>query len=93
VPGVPNDSQATIALVLGLLSAFTCCLSFLGPVAFFIGNSSLNRIRASNGMIRGEGLANAGRILGIVGTVILVLELLYLIGTTFTSLSRISTSG
>jgi hypothetical protein len=42
-------------------------------VAYFIGNSSLNRIRASGGTLGGEGLAKAGRILGIIGTVFLVL--------------------
>jgi hypothetical protein len=64
--------------VLGLLS-LTCCLSILGPVAFFVGNSSLNRIRASGGTLGGEGLANAGRILGIIGTVILAIGVIVLI--------------
>lgn len=64
--------------MLGLLS-LTCCLSILGPVAFFVGNSSLNRIRASGGTLGGEGLANAGRILGIIGTVILAIGVIVLI--------------
>jgi hypothetical protein len=64
--------------VLGLVS-LTCCLSILGPVAFFVGNSSLNRIRASGGTLGGEGLANAGRILGIIGTVLLAISVILLI--------------
>jgi hypothetical protein len=78
--------------VLGLLS-LTCCLSILGPVAFFVGNSSLNRIRASGGTLGGEGLANAGRILGIIGTVFLVIFVIYVILRVFTSMASISTTG
>jgi hypothetical protein len=48
-------------------------------VAFFIGNSSLNRINASGGTLGGATQAQAGRILGIVGTVILALAILWLI--------------
>ncbi len=66
-----------LALILGIVSV-VCC-SILGPVAFFIGNSSLTRIRASNGALGGAGLAQAGRILGIVGTVLLALGVLYVI--------------
>ena len=69
-PAPPNDSRAMASLVLGMCG-IACC--FLGPVAFFLGNSSLARIRASGGTLGGEGMAQAGRILGIVGTVILAL--------------------
>ncbi|HEX6548188.1 MAG TPA: DUF4190 domain-containing protein [Candidatus Dormibacteraeota bacterium] len=77
VAAAPNDSQATLALVLGIISV-VCC-SILGPVAFFIGNASLQRIRASGGTLGGAGLAQAGRILGIIGTVFLALGILYAI--------------
>jgi hypothetical protein len=66
----PNDSQATLALVLGIISVFCCAI--LGPVALFIGNSSRQRINASGGTLGGGGLATAGMILGIIGTVVLV---------------------
>jgi hypothetical protein len=88
----PTDTQATLSLVFGLLS-LTCCLSILGPVAFFLGNSSLNRIRASGGALGGEGLANAGRILGIIGSFILVAWVLLVIVRVFTSMASISTTG
>jgi hypothetical protein len=88
----PTDSQATLSLVFGLLS-LTCCLSILGPVAFFLGNSSLNRIRASGGTLGGEGLANAGRILGIVGSFILVAWVLVVIARVFMRASSISPTG
>jgi Domain of unknown function (DUF4190) len=67
----PNDSQATLALVLGIVGV-VCCY-FLGPVALFIGNASRQRIAASGGTLGGSGMATAGFVLGIIGTVFLVL--------------------
>jgi len=67
----PNDSQATLALILGIVGFFCC--QILGPVALFIGNSSRQRIAASGGTLGGAGLATAGMILGIITTVFLVI--------------------
>ena len=69
----PTDNQALASLLIGI-GGIACC--FLGPVAFFLGNSSLRRIRGSGGAVGGEGMAQVGRILGLVGTVILALGLL-----------------
>jgi len=71
----PNDSQATLALILGIVSVLCCALA--GPFAFFIGNGSRNRIQASGGTLGGYGMATAGWIMGIIGTVFLALEILY----------------
>lgn len=73
----PNDSQATLALVLGIVGV-VCCY-FLGPVALFIGNSSRQRIQASGGTVGGEGMATAGFVLGIIGTVFLVIAAIVLV--------------
>ena len=73
----PNDSQATLALILGIVSVLCCALA--GPFAFFIGNGSRNRIQASGGTLGGYGMATAGWIMGIIGTVILALEILWVI--------------
>jgi len=73
----PNDSQATLALVLGILGIVCCGL--LAPVAFFIGNASRNRIKASGGTLGGSGMATAGFVLGIIGMVELALGILYVI--------------
>jgi hypothetical protein len=85
----PNDSQATLALILGILSLLCCPI--LGPFAFFIGNGSRNRIQASGGTLGGYGLATAGWILGIVGTVYLAVWILgvivYVIGAIASSSS------
>ena len=66
----PNDGQATLALVLGIISVFCCPI--LGPVALFIGNASRQRVQASGGTLGGGGLATAGLILGVIGTIFLV---------------------
>jgi hypothetical protein len=73
----PNDSQAMLALILGILSV--ACCAILGPVAFFIGNASKSRIQSSGGTLGGYGLAQAGWILGIIGTIFLALEILWVI--------------
>jgi len=71
----PTDSQATVALVLGILSVICCPL--VGPVAFFIGNAARARIQMSGATVGGGGMATAGMILGIFGTIFLVLVILY----------------
>ena len=72
----PTDSSATVSLVLGILSLF-CCGIILGPIAYFVGNSARQRILASGGAIGGEGMANAGRILGIIGAILSVLFIVF----------------
>jgi hypothetical protein len=78
VMGPPNDGQATLALVLGIVS-LTCCAGIISPVALFIGNSSRQRVQNSGGTIGGGGMATAGFILGIIGTALLVIEIFWVI--------------
>jgi len=84
-PAVATDQMAIWSLVLagvGLLGI--CCFGvgglILGPIAFFVGNSSLKRIRASGGSVGGDTMANIGRIGGIVVAIIGALVLLTYIG-------------
>jgi hypothetical protein len=65
----PSDSTAV--LVWGVLSMFAC--HFLGPIAWTKGNRELQRI--DSGLVSPEGRGNvvAGRILGIIATVIMVI--------------------
>lgn len=86
----PTDNQAVVALVLGICSVFCC---FLGPVAFFLGNSALRRIRGSGGTVSGEGMAQAGRILGIIGTVLLALGVLWVVIAIAGAVSNSRTTG
>jgi hypothetical protein len=87
----PNDSQATLALVLGIISVFCCWI--LGPVALFIGNSSRQRVAASGGTLGGGGLATAGMILGIIGTIILIFGVISIIVGIANGLSTANPAG
>jgi uncharacterized membrane protein YjgN (DUF898 family) len=79
-PGYPygpqaEQGQATTALVLGILGIAVC--GVIAPFAWSIGRSSMREIDASGGTLGGRGKAQAGYILGIVGTCLLVLGLLF----------------
>lgn len=75
----PKHESATTALVLGLVGtagAVACYLPvFVAPFAWFTGAKALREIDASRGALSGRSEAKAGMILGIVGTVMLVLGL------------------
>lgn len=81
-PGAPGgagtnaSTQAITSLVVGILGIVSCCY-LLSPVAWYIGSQELKSIREGRSPAAGEVLANVGRILGIVGTVLLVLSLLW----------------
>jgi hypothetical protein len=72
------DWMAIWSLGTGFVGIF-CCLGILGFVAFYLGQSSLRGIEESNGALRGAGIAKAGRILGAIGVVELVIALGFLV--------------
>ena len=76
--GAPqSNSNGTLILVLGILSiVFGCFGIILGPAAWILGNNALK-----GGMVDPSqlGQINAGRICGIIGTVIGILGVIYLI--------------
>ena len=71
-----SSSRPTVVLVLGILGVVCCGL--LAPFAWFMGSSELKAIRAGSSPAAGEGLAKAGMILGIIGSVLLILSLLWI---------------
>lgn len=75
LPSPPSAGEAVASMVLGIVAVFPFCAFgiVLGPLAFFLGQSALRRIRASGGTVGGAGMAEAGRILGIISTVLWVL--------------------
>lgn len=77
-PGQPQSAstQAITSLILGIVGIFCCNL--LGPVAWYLGNQELKAIREGRAPIAGEGLAKAGMILGIIGTILMVLGILWI---------------
>lgn len=64
-------------LVLGILSLVCCGL--LGPFAWAQGNTALRQIDTMPGMYTNRSTVNAGRICGIIGSVLLVVQVIYVI--------------
>lgn len=73
----PDHPKATTVLILGILGVVLC--QVLGPFAWVMGKRTMNEIDASQGRVGGRGAAQAGYVLGIVGTVLLGVTLLILV--------------
>ena len=73
----PEASQATTILVLGILGLIIC--GVLAPVAWIMGKNELEAIDSGRRPPENRGTANAGRILGIVGTVLIGIALAFLV--------------
>ena len=71
----PERSQATTALVLGIVGIF---FTVVAPFAWKFGHDELKAIDEGRRPPDGHGKATAGRILGIIGTVFLVVGLVVL---------------
>lgn len=71
-----EDSQATTILVLGILSLVVC--QILGPIAWVMGNNELAGIDAGRRPPQNRGTAQAGRILGIIATVLMLIGVVFL---------------
>ncbi|MQY18035.1 DUF4190 domain-containing protein [Nocardia macrotermitis] len=63
--------HATTVLLLGALSIFCC--GALGPVAWVLGKQALSQIERSGGQLGGRSQVLIGYVLGVVGTVLMVL--------------------
>ena len=73
----PEHPQATVILVLGILSVVFCQLA--GPFAWYMGSKALKEINANPSQYSGDGTVRIGQILGIVGTILLAAVLLLLL--------------
>ena len=67
----PEDSQATVVLVLGILGIV--CFQPLGIVAWILGDSELKAIDEGRRPPENRGTASAGKICGIIGTCLFAL--------------------
>jgi hypothetical protein len=78
----PNEGMAVASMVIGIVAFVLSCgygIGLIGsPVALIMGRVSMKRIDQSGGQLGGRGMAQAGFILGIIGTVLLVLGLIAL---------------
>jgi uncharacterized membrane protein YjgN (DUF898 family) len=72
---VPDHPEAVTVLVLGILGLVVCGLC--APIAWVKGNRVVAEIDASHGQLGGRGTANAGRICGMVGTLVMVVGLAF----------------
>jgi uncharacterized membrane protein YjgN (DUF898 family) len=90
----PEHPQATLSLVLGIVGIVACGLA--APFAWHVGRRTLAEIDASGGRLGGRGAAQAGYVLGIVGTVLigvaLVVLLLLVLGLVVLGISAASVS-
>ena len=64
----PNSSKATTSLVLGIVSIVLCGL-FLGVPAMILSRQAKREIVESQGRLGGDGLATAGFVTGLIGTI------------------------
>ena len=72
--GAREHPKGTLILILGILSIV--CLSILGPFAWVMGNKALAEIDSNPAAYSNRGTVNAGRICGIIGTVLLVIGII-----------------
>jgi hypothetical protein len=77
VPGRRVDG-AIPALVLGIVGIILCPL--LAPVAWSLGRKAEREVDASGGTLTGRGEATAGKVIGIVGTVLMIFWVLLFLG-------------
>jgi TRAP-type C4-dicarboxylate transport system permease small subunit len=80
-PAIPasaqQSSKATMALVLGVLGIICCGL--LAPVAWYMANDELKSIDAGRIADSNRGMAQVAKILGIIGTILLGLAILWVV--------------
>lgn len=73
----PDHPKATTSLVLGILGLVVC--GIIAPFAWVMGKRTVSEIDASGGRLGGRGAAQAGYVLGVIGTVLLGLGVLVLV--------------
>lgn len=82
-PSLPKHPQAQTAMVLGIISlagSFTCLIPILlSPFAWYFGAKVKSEIAAEPQRWGGQSEAQAGFIMGIIGTVLLALGVVLLI--------------
>lgn len=86
-----GDTRSIVAFVLGIFSVFG--LWVLGPVAIVVATGALRRIDAGEVPPGSRGLAVAARVLGIIGTVLLGVAVLVVVGAVLFLVTTRTTSG
>lgn len=79
-PELPQANTAMVTGIVALVGGFFCGLPILAaPFAWYQGAKARRTIRESNGAYSGDSKAQAGMIMGIIGSVLLALLLVALI--------------
>jgi hypothetical protein len=76
-PGRRNAEGAIPALILGIIGLVFCPL--VAPFAWFLGRKAERLVDESNGTLTGRGEATAGKILGIVACVLMIIGIILVI--------------
>jgi hypothetical protein len=76
-PVQTGSNRATTALILGIVGIVCCQLC--GPFAWWMGKQEVDAVREGLAPATNEGMAKAGMILGIVGTVLLGLSCIWML--------------
>ena len=75
-----SNTAAVAALVLGILGLVTGCVGvILGPIAIWMGNGALAAVREGRAPQSSADLAKAGKVCGIIATVLWGLAVLFYI--------------
>ncbi|MCU1498623.1 MAG: hypothetical protein JWM47_2576 [Acidimicrobiales bacterium] len=69
--GSREHPQGTTIMVLGILSLVVCGL--LGPFAWSMGNKAIREIDANPGAYTNRGSVSAGRICGMISSILMIL--------------------
>lgn len=69
--------QGTLILIFGILSLVG--ITILGPFAWYMGNKALKEIDANPAAYSDRNNVNVGRILGIIGSVLMIIAVLAII--------------
>lgn len=87
----PKHPQATTAMIMGILGLAVC--GVLAPIAWVMGGRALQEIDANPTAYSGRGEANAGKIMGIVGSCLIILMIVAFVGFIFLGLAVESSGG
>ncbi|MBC8868000.1 MAG: DUF4190 domain-containing protein [Planctomycetes bacterium] len=67
--------RGVLILVFGILGLTVC--GIFGPVAWIMGNADMKEIRAGRMDPSGEQMTNIGRILGMVGSILILVSMCF----------------
>ena len=76
-PQYPETSQSTTALVLGILGVVGCLIT--APFAWYMGTKEVAAIDQGRRDPTNRGMAQAAKVLGIVGTVFLAAAVVFFV--------------